>query len=313
MKCVLTSPGMMKRATLVLLCLALASPAWADDDDDLVPLAPTKSKPKVKAKPKAKAKPRAKAKAQPVDEDDDLVPLAPVAARGNLNVKPPAGLKGAVLTIDGREVGVLPLPEQPLPAGEHTVTVKRPGYAAFVKKVVVASGKTVEVEAKLIAVAAVLTVTSDVPGAQVLVNGRVIGVAPLSSVEVPPGPVELEVVKEGYAENSQKLTFVAGRDYPLLVKLNSAASAVPVSDAPVQRDLTPELRENPITGVTAAPEPVTSKWYFWVGVGVAVAAAVAIPTIVYATDPANQPLTSTQVCGGRTCDGVINFDNGVSF
>ncbi len=278
---------MTKRASLVLLlCLTFPLNALAQfDDDDLVPLGP--SKPKTKAKPKAKAKPKPKTTKKPVIDDDDdlLVPLATTAAEGTLNVKLPAAISGAVLSVDGKNVGTLPM-ELKVKPGEHTLTVKRPGYAAFVKKVQVVSGKTVNVDAKLSAVAAVLSVTSDVAGAQVLLNGRNIGQVPLVDVEVPAGPAELEVVKEGFDESRQKITFVAGRDYPVNVKL-AREEAPPASDAPLATNLVPSANEpDPLTQVSAGPEPITAKWYFWVGIGVAVAAAIVVPIV--ATEPGRQ-------------------------
>ncbi len=302
---------MMKRLCTVLLAVAVSTSAWAQDDDDLAPLAPIgkpKAKPKAKPKPKAapKAAPKAKARSV-VDDDDDLAPIAPIAARGDVNVKVANGLSGAVLSIDGKEVGALPLPAQSVPSGEHTVTVKRPGYAAFVKKVIVPGGKSVDVDAKLTAVMAVLSVTSDVAGAQVLLNGRNVGTVPLRDVEVPPGPAELAVIKEGFREDTQKITFIAGKDYPVVVKFNPAVVAT--SDRPVNTTLTPDYADpNPVTGIVApAEEPVTSKWYFWAGIAVAVA-AVAVTATVVATQTVQPPvvITADNVCG-MTCDGVINF------
>ena len=297
----------LRFSMVLLLAVALPTAAWAQDDDDLAPLAPLgKPKPKPKPKPKAQPKPKATPKATPVD--DELAPIAPIAAKGELTVKVSAALAGAILSIDGKEVGALPLPPQSTATGERTVTVKKPGYAAFVKKVLVPGGKNVEVEAKLTAVAAVLSVTSDSPGAQVLLNGRSIGTVPLNDVEVPAGPAEVTVIKEGFREESQKINFVAGKEYPVVVKFN--APTVASSDRPTDTKLTPNLVQNdvPITGVSAAPsEPITSKWYFWAGIAagaVAIAAGVSAGVVV-----GSQPRTpsETEICGPNGCDGCIGF------
>lgn len=238
---------MMKRASLLLLALTLSTGAYAQ-------------------------------------EDDDLAPLAPIAAKAEVSVKLSSStLSGAVLSIDGKEVGTLPLPSQPVSPGEHSITVKRPGYAAFVKKLLVPGGKLVEVEAKLTPVAAVLSVTSDVPGAQVLLNGRSIGTVPLIEVEVPAGPAELEVVKEGYAESRQKLTLVAGKDYPVSVKFQP--EEVARTDKPLRDDLTPSLVDpGPAAVVSSEPEPVWKKWYLWVAIGVVVVTGIVL-TSYFATQP----------------------------
>ena len=297
---------MTLRSSVVLLAaLALSSTAFAQDDEDLAPLAPLgKPKPKPKPKPRpAKPKPT---KPAPI-ADDELTPIGLIAAKGDLWVKVATNLAGSILSIDGKEVGALPLPAQNIPSGEHTVTVKRPGYAAFVKKVQIPGGKSVEVEAKLTAVSAVLSVTSDVAGAQVLLNGRSIGIAPLNEVEVPPGPAEIAVIKEGFKEESQKINFVAGKEYPIAVKFK--APVVVATDRPVQTKLTPNAgTSNPVTGVTVAPaEPITSKWYFWAGIAAGVAVATTAVVIgVNAGQPAYNP--EKAICGPGGCDACLGFN-----
>lgn len=302
---------MTTRAWITLLAVALSTSAFAqDDDDELAPLAPFK--PGVKAKPKPKAKPKARpaVKPKPVADDDDLVPIAPIAAKGDLVIKLATQVSGAVLSIDGKDVGTLPLSAQSVAAGEHTVTVKRPGFAAFVKKVQVPGGKSVDVEAKLTPVAAVLSVTSDVEGATVLLNGRAIGTVPLTDVEVPAGPAEVTVLKEGFREDSQKITFVAGRDYPVSVKFNAGTErTLAASDRPVNTTLTPGVTDTGgALGVSQAPpaEPITSKWYFWVGIAAGVA-AVAGASVAVASASAPKPLTPQDICGAEGCDACIGL------
>jgi hypothetical protein len=301
---------MMTRSWIVLLALGLSTAAAAQDDDDLVPLGPAIPKGKPKPKPAAKPKPKpAPVKPKPpVAADDDLTPIAPMAARGELNVKVAGNISGAVLSVDGKELGTLPMGAQSVNAGERTVSVKRPGFAAFVKKVMVPGGKTVDVDAKLTAVAAVLSVQTDITGAQVLLNGRPIGVAPLNDVEIPPGPAELAVVKEGFREESQKINFVAGKDYPVVVKFNSNAVA---SDRPVDSHLAPTDvgSASPVSGVAmSTAEPITSKWYFWAGIAAGVAAIAVVGTVVGVnTYNTNNALTEPKVCNGGQCDGCISL------
>lgn len=302
----------LRSSVVLLLVIALPTAALAQDDDDLAPLAPL-GKPKPKAKPKPKVtKPKV---TKPTPADDDLAPIGPIAAKGDLSVKVAASLAGSILSIDGKEVGALPLPPQAIASGEHTVTVKRPGYAAFVKKVQIPGGKTVEVEAKLTAVSAVLTVSSDVAGAQVLLNGRSIGTVPLHEIEVPPGPAEIAVIKEGFREETQKINFVAGKEYPISVKFNVPPPTVlTASDRPVDTRLTPDVGGgNPVTGVSVAPsEPITSKWYFWAGIA-AGAVAVGVGVAAGVASSAPKPLTEKDICGEAGCDGCIGLSCAAGF
>lgn len=283
----------------LLLVFMSSTAAFAQDDDDLAPLAPKKKPPAPKARPRPQP-PKPKPVAQPVGDDDDLAPIA--ASKSDLTIKSSQGLSNAMLSIDGKELGVLPLGPQTLPAGEHTVKVHRIGYADFVKKVTLAAGKPLELDAKLVAINAVVSVTSDVPDAQVFVNGRSVGTAPITELELPAGAIELSVRKDGFKEDKQRLTLVAGKDYPVVVKFNPGGSSTLVAskDRPVETSLTPidDGRSNAVTG-TVEEAPITTKWYFWAGVA-AVAAGVVIGSVLAANASANatpRPLTEGELCG----------------
>lgn len=279
----------------VLVCLA--SPSFAEEDD-LAPLAPV-GKPKPKApvmKPKPlvpnKVKTPAKAKPPPL-ADDDLAPLG--VTKGEVVVRVvPASATGAVVWVDGKEVGPASSAHSVL-AGEHTVTVKRAGFANFVKKVTVSAGKPVEFEAKLSPVLAVLSVSSDLSGAQVFINGKLIGTTPIVEREWPAGQFELTIRKEGVNEDRRSVTFVAGRDYPISVKLQTPVLVTaPGSDRPIETSLVPSATEAPLT-LTAtssqASQPIYQRWYFWVGVAAVVAAGVGVGIAVNQPPPKPRPLT----------------------
>jgi hypothetical protein len=303
----------------LFLCAALLSTlAIAQEDDDL-PALPT-AKPKTKGG-KAKGKPSAKPKQTqtptptpaPVGTEDDLPPLPPV--KGELLVKLLTPMKGAKLFIDDKEVGLLPQPAQSLNNGEHTVAVHRAGFAPYSKKVKVDGNKTSEVSVTLEATAAVLAVSTDVIGAQVFVNGRFAGTAPLEELEVPPGKVELSVKKDGYHDGTQMVTVKAGHDYPIDVKLGAPiAAAVAANDAPTPPpDLSPhDLPSSDIpgpVGVTAhsGGGGFYTQWWFWTGVAVVVAVIVGVS--VYAgTRPAPQvPLARADFpCYAGMCAGWLN-------
>lgn len=293
---------MRRFASFAIVCL-LTHSAFAADDDDLAPLTPIKKQP-AKAPAKKAPPPRRGPPATKHSGDDDLTPLPPLATKAELTVKLATNISGALLVIDGKEVGVLPLGGQAVAAGEHQVLVKRPGFAPFSKKVTVQVGKPLELEAKLAPVAAVLSVTSDVPDAQVLVNGRAIGMAPIADYELPPGVVEVAVTKEGFREDRQKLTLVAGKDYPVVVKFNPPVVAA--SDRPVETRLVPgPVAAGPLTVTdTTRVTPVYERWYFWAGVAaVVVAAAVGTTVGVTAAQPPRKRYES-EICSGK-CDACI--------
>ncbi|MCA2979148.1 MAG: PEGA domain-containing protein [Myxococcaceae bacterium] len=288
----------------------MSSVALAQDDDELAPIArpPAKGKPPARPKPAARPKPGAvKPAPEPTAEDDDLAPLA--ARKGEVVVKLTQGLSNALVSIDGKDVGVHPVPPQALSPGEHVVKVRRLGFGDFVRKVVVQSGKTTDVDARLPPVTAVVSVTSDVPDAQVFVNGRLIGMAPLVDLEYPAGNLELSVRKEGFKEARQVLTLAAGRDYPVVVKFNAAAVATarPPADRPEKAVLAPRAPEAataPVAPAAVAEAPLHQRWYFWAGLaaGVVVVAGIALAAVLPGLQPSVIPATRDRVCPPDGCD-----------
>jgi hypothetical protein len=296
----------MFRALFLVLAVA-AAPALAQDDD-LAPL-PTKPKPKPAApRQRPKAQPKKPAPA-PVANDDDLAPLP--AQKGDLLVKLTGLVKGAKLFIDDREIGTLPQPAQSVAIGEHSVSVRRLGYATLNKRVNVTANKTVDVNVSLEAVSAVLSVSSDVAGAQVFVNGRLVGTTPLYDVEVPPGSFEIAVKKDGYRDGSQVLSAKAGKDYPIEVKLGapiSAGAVATTSDAPLNNDLAPPLVGNDsslTTTTTVDNSPVYQRWWFWTA-AVAVVAGVVVTGVVVASNTGPAPSVHQKDFCMAKCDGWIN-------
>jgi len=305
---------MLARVLAVAIVGLMAMPAAAQDDD-LAPLVPIPDKRPKKVKHPKKVK-RVKHKTA----DDDLAPL--VVAKTRLDIKLAKPVSDAEVSIDGKPVGTFPLEPQDVKPGEHTISVKRPGYAHFSKQVRVRSGKTVDVTCKLEAVAAVVSVTGAVDGADVLFGGKMLGLTPLHQVEVPPGTGELVVHKEGFKDESQILTLVAGKDYPLTVDLTAAGATttiVATSDRPETTNLTPETNLDeppPLTTTTHVSNgPITTKWYFWAGVG-AVAVAIIAGTAVGVSSASKPPTNGQierQVCEGECyaclptgwCDGPV--------
>lgn len=294
-------------ATMLLGCLLAAGAAHAQVDDDLLaPLAPSDSKGK-KKKPDATPK-KTKDKAKP---SDDLAPLVP--AKSDLTVKLATAVPQAKLLVDGVDQGVLPVAPITLPAGEHRVEVRRPGFKDYVKTVTLKSAP-LELSVTLEPVAGVLAVRANVDEAEVLIDGKPAGNAPLADVTLAPGNHDIEVRRSGYESYITRIAVRAGKDYPVDATLKPTAGKVPDAvargDRPEQPNLTPSGpggQPSPLGAPVkevAAGGPWYGNWVVWAGVGAVVTAA-AVGTAV-AMNRAPQPLDSRTVCGGRDCDAVIN-------
>ena len=292
---------MNSRRWVVLALLLTGFVAKAEDDDLLTPLPPSKKA--VKA-PKPKVKPRPK---EPVKDPEELLaPLAP-STRSLLTVRVPPSMKGARLFVDDREVGTLPLTPLDVAPGEHVVAVRRSGYSDFSRRVSVLAGKAAEVVATLEPVAGFASVTCEVAGAQVIVDGQPVGPVPLSELLLAPGGHEIAIRREGYEQDVQMLSVRAGGSYAIIGRLKPSTGES-LADRPTLHELTPSSagRDSSATELRGGvSQPIYSRWYFWAGAAAAgTVAAVVSVVAVNAAQP--KPLTLEQAyCGGGPCSGCI--------
>jgi hypothetical protein len=296
-----------RRILLLALVASLPLSAQAQLDDFLEPLTEEPKKGKKKGTQR-RARPPAANKAEP--SGDAL--LEPLVQKGELLVKVSGPADGAQVSVDGQEVRAGQRVE--VDPGEHTVTVRRPGWADFSRKVKVAPGQKLEVPAALDPVAGVLAVVSDVPGSAVLLDGKPLGTSPLSGVVVPPGMREVVVRHEGFEDHVSRLSIRAGRDYTVQSRLRPQETtrtlAAVDADRPEARRLVPDATATPAVplGVTedAARAPSWyGRWYVWAGVG---AAAVAVTSAVLVANSSNngpRGPSPSDVCRGE-CDSVMN-------
>lgn len=310
------SKGGKRRAPSKKAAAKKPEPATGDLD---IPL--PESKPATAKKPEPAAgeldipvpssKPATAKKPAPSSSDDELIPS--IGGKTELVVKLSGGIKGARLMMDNKDVGSLPLggPMQVEP-GEHTLVVRRPGFAEFSRRVTAQKGKPTEVSITLEAVAGVVTVTSDVAGATVSINGQDKGPAPLNGLVLKPGAYEIVFTKQGYRPDTKNLNVRAGKDYTVVGTLRPAETQpVASSDAPKNPVLTPStpaVATGPTIPVkqereVGASQPWFKRWYVWAGVGVVAAAAAG--AVVATQGGSVKPLDATTVCGGP-CDGTIN-------
>jgi hypothetical protein len=85
-----------------------------------------------------------------------------------------------------------------LRGGAHTIRVEKEGFETFEREVHVVPGRTLELEATLEEVKPRLSVSADVPGAQVFLDRKFVGEAPLVIPDVPAGRHRLNVSARGY-------------------------------------------------------------------------------------------------------------------
>ncbi|MFY2561361.1 PEGA domain-containing protein [Corallococcus terminator] len=335
----------IRRLVLFSLVAVLAAPssALAQADDLLAPLTPssksTKAKPaktKVVKKKKAAAekvtkKPaRSKATAKggkkknvPPPDDSLLAPLAPV--KTELAVFITGSVRGARLTLDGRDAGVLtPTPMTlSVTPGEHAVVVRKPGYEEFTRRLDVKEGSTAEVKVVLQATMGFARALADVAGTVVLVDDVEVGTVPLSDILLKPGSREIEFRAEGYKPHVHNINVLAGTTYELTGRMRPVVDTAVASNTPRGGDTprTPPVldpstsipdepnpalsfdSESPDAEVESSSKPWYGRWYVWAGVG-AVVAAGTVGAVMATRDPTITKAPTETLCGGP-CDLVM--------
>jgi hypothetical protein len=132
----------------------------------------------------------------------------------------------AKVFIDDKQQGETPF-RADLPAGQHRVRLEADGAArSFVVNVI--SGKEISqlVELSSTAVNGIVDVKSDPAGARVLLDGRNVGVSPISIPDVKPGTHAL-MVEGPNGSIRQVVQVTAGATASVFVPLNTAASNLP--------------------------------------------------------------------------------------
>ncbi|HSF19114.1 MAG TPA: PEGA domain-containing protein [Vicinamibacteria bacterium] len=105
---------------------------------------------------------------------------------------------GAIVSIDGREVGSTPLEPVELPPGEHHVVIRAERHREFEATVSVGGESTLTtLEAVLDPLWASITFLSEPAGATVLTGGRARGSTPMT-VDLAEGPQDYEIALSGY-------------------------------------------------------------------------------------------------------------------
>jgi tetratricopeptide (TPR) repeat protein len=129
-------------------------------------------------------------------------------------------------------------------AGTASVEVDAEGYESFRREVDLSAGSTITIDARLMPKKRdALVVVRTTPGADILFDGKQLGRAPLQ-LRAAPGAHELVARADGYYDEKVPMTLALGD----------------------RRDVELEMRSTP---------GITSKWWFWTGIGLVVAGGVA--------------------------------------
>jgi len=135
-------------------------------------------------------------------------PVAAVVIPGQVAID--SNPQGAQIQIDGKTdpSWITPFTVPSLTAGQHTVTVSKPGYSSDTRTVDVASGSKSFVTTHLAQLMATLAVTSTPAGANVYIDGKDSGKLTPAQVSVDKGQHVVLVRKPGFIDETTSAQFV---------------------------------------------------------------------------------------------------------
>jgi hypothetical protein len=165
----------------------------------------------------------------------ELQPEASAKTTGTVKVVSPE--PEAEVAIDGAVVGPVPQ-EKELDAGDHFIVVRKVGYADFEKKIRVEPGKEITITAKLRAVGGIKVVTNT-PGADVLMDGQVVGQTPYTKADVDVGTYGVIVRRPDHYDFETEVTIEGGKNTTVSTKLEAIDTGPTAEDLlSLQRGLT---------------------------------------------------------------------------
>lgn len=139
---------------------------------------------------------------------------------------------GGEVYINGSYKGITPLTLELYP-GDYTVEIKKEGYESYTEKTRVLPGKTTSITATLSLLNGALTIFSEPSGAEVYLNGTLIGSTPIQNYKITPGKYKLEITKENYESNIIEVTVNPGESKNISVTLSPIKGILEIVSDPL--------------------------------------------------------------------------------
>lgn len=143
-----------------------------------------------------------------------------------------SNVQGAHVFLDGTDMGAVPIDIKDVKAGEHVIEVKAPKYQTREERVTVNAGSATVLKLDLNAEAkseAKIKVVSPVPGADVYIDGALVGKVPAEQ-EVSSGEHYVIVKLDGYKTFEHKTRIEAGQTQTVSAELRAVGKLRILSD-----------------------------------------------------------------------------------
>ncbi len=142
--------------------------------------------------------------------------------------------EGAEVSSGGIAMGNTPLLITTLPQGIHRLSLALPGYQTKEISVNLKGRTPLRESVRLLADSGTVTVDSDPPGAEVLINGIARGTTPCRIERIPGGSVKLEIRQAGFIPHSRDIALAAGEEQRVNVALQPLPGSLTIVSIPAQ-------------------------------------------------------------------------------
>jgi hypothetical protein len=140
---------------------------------------------------------------------------------------------GAAILLDGNNKGTTPATLADVPAGSHTILLKKTGYSDSSTNVTVNPGKTTNLSVTMTPATGSISVTSSPSGATVHLDGVNRGTTPAVMTGIPTGIHTVLLKKTGYSDSSKNVTVNLGKTTNLSVTMTPATGSISVTSSPL--------------------------------------------------------------------------------
>ncbi|HXI54976.1 MAG TPA: PEGA domain-containing protein [Polyangia bacterium] len=180
------------------------------------------------------------------------VKMDTAADRARSSLKVQSTVPNAEVFVDGSSMGRAPIDRTDLEPGKHYIVVHKDGFTDFKREVILIENQPVALVADLSATGAV-RILSTPEGADVRIDGELVGKTPLHRDSVQAGDHVIEFRQKGYFDHKETVKVEGGREKLFSVDLKQ----LPTGPSPEQQARRKAgmssfgARVNPVGGVTA--------------------------------------------------------------
>jgi hypothetical protein len=203
-----------------------------------------------------------KARFKPMEQTVRVAPGENAIVSFRMEVAPPdrprGGLKvqsivpNAEVFVDGSSLGRAPIDRNDLDPGKHYVVVHKDGFTDFKREIILIENQTMTLVADLSATGSVRVLSSP-EGADVKIDGELIGKTPVQREAVSSGDHVVEFKMKGFFDHKETMKVEGGREKVFSVDLKALPSGPSPEQVAKRKQAMSSFgaKANPVGGVTA--------------------------------------------------------------